>query len=147
MPKIVSLIIIIGLCIWWGNSCSSNSVKDTSSRNKSNIQWMCDYKGESRNGEPAKEYRLHVVFLEKSDERISIACYDDDSVKIFETTLGRDGEEPGFKWFGKFMDKDGNWGWTRLNEVFSDGRWKLVGDFSNGRISDEWDHPVVISQR
>jgi hypothetical protein len=108
---------------------------------------MCDYTGDSYDGAPAKEYRLRTVFVEKTDERIVMEFYDDSSTKLFETSLERCNMEPGFKWFGKFMDRDGNRGYTRLNEVFTDGRWRLVGDFSDGRRSDEWKHPVVISQR
>lgn len=142
MGKTWSWIIIIVLCIWWGKSCSSTKIRNMSSQNHQK-EWVMDY----TDGINGNKYHFDVVFLEKNDNILHIAFLNDSGVKVAKTTLTKKSPNQNYKWWGKWVDDDRNWGYLGINEVYIDGHWQLVGFQSDGRRSDNLIHYTVISQK
>lgn len=140
--KVLNWIILI-ILIWWGcKSCVSNNKESAPSQNQPK-EWVMDYV----DGTNGKDYHLHIVFIEKNDSTLRFEFYNDSGEWVGEASLAKNGPLPNYKWFGTWLDRKGDHGYFRLNEVFINERWQLVGDHSDGTRSDDFIHKTIVRQK
>ena len=93
----------------------------------------------------ATDQSLSVSFLEAADARIVFTLSSSGRGVVSKVIITTQSPTSGYKWYGRWDDTSGgNWGYIRLNEEFVDGKWRLVGDTTDGRRSDNFIHPAVI---
>lgn len=90
------------------------------------------------------EYSFGVKFIEVTDTRMVFNLCDRQDI-LGKVVITAKGSTPGYKWYGRWDESgNSNWGYIRLNEEFIDGKWRLVGDQTNGRVSNDFINPTVI---